>query len=169
MEKEIHPFEPYIPTGIKHLIIGSFPGKEQTQPIRKSKDGWYYGSPRNQFWSIIEHVYNIQLTNRKEKQDLFKKLSIGIIDIILSCRRKNDSNADNNLYDIDHNYEAILKIITNNKIENIFCTSKYVENEFLTLFPDYNIVRLPSPSPKTLRVPKETKIKFYKQLLPKIK
>jgi len=74
---ETHPFEAFVPKKIKCLIVGSFPGKEQTG-MELDDTHWFYGAPRNQFWKILEIVYEIELKNRKQKQQLFEEAGIGI-------------------------------------------------------------------------------------------
>ena len=37
---ETHPFEPFVPPGMKYLIIGSFPGKGQTE-VDVSGNQWF--------------------------------------------------------------------------------------------------------------------------------
>ena len=45
---EVHPFGAFVPRNIKVLIVGSFPGKEQTQgAIDESQ--WFYGAPETSF------------------------------------------------------------------------------------------------------------------------
>ena len=72
---ETHPFEAFIPKNIKCLIVGSFPGKEQTQ-CEVDETHWFYGAPRNQLWKILEIVYKQELKNRKQKQQLFEEAGI---------------------------------------------------------------------------------------------
>jgi len=147
-EIEIHPFSPYIPDNVTTLIIGSFPGREQTQNAIDN-DQWFYGAKRNQFWTIISAVYNTPLTTKEDKQKLFNKMGIGIADIFLRVRRKNESNSDKDLDVIENNNQALKLIIQNHKINTILFTSKFVEEHFTTFFPDiknYSCLLSPSPS-----------------------
>ncbi len=57
---ETHPFAAFIPENIEYLIIGSFPGKGQTD-LTLSEEHWFYGAKRNLFWKIIEQVYGTSL------------------------------------------------------------------------------------------------------------
>lgn len=166
-EIEKHPFKPFIPDNATILILGSFPGKEQTQS-NPDNDQWFYGSKRNQFWKIISAVYNTELLNKTDKQHLFNKFGIGITDILLQVRRKNNSNLDNNLEIIEYNDKAIKTILENSKIKSIYFTSKYVETHFNKLFPAIkNAEYLPSPSPRYAKMTKAEKINYYKIKLPK--
>lgn len=166
-EIESHPFSPFVPDNATILILGSFPGREQTQ-METDNDQWFYGAKRNQFWKIISSVYNTDLLCKEDKQQLFKKFGIGITDILLKVRRKNNSNLDDNLEIVEYNDKAIKTILDKSKIKSIFFTSKYVEKHFYKLFPDFkNAEYLPSPSPRYARMTKADKVNYYKSKLPK--
>jgi hypoxanthine-DNA glycosylase len=165
---EIHPFEAFIPKNIQCLIVGSFPGKEQTQ-CELDETHWFYGATRNQLWKILEMVYKRELKNRKEKQQLFEEAGIGITDVIKSCVRLEGTNLDENLEIKEYNKEVVEKILRNHQPKVLF-TSRFVEKEFKRLFPDYiNTDILPSPSPRYFKLRIEDKAKIYKEKLPKIK
>src|SRR5258705_6577829 len=119
---------------MKYLIIGSFPGKGQTG-IDVDNSHWFYGAKRNTFWKILEAVYKISLENKKSKQELFMKTKMGIADIILKAKRKNNTNSDNNLDIIELNDIAIRKILESKSLITIFFTSKFVEKLFKNVFP----------------------------------
>lgn len=165
-EIETHPFEPFVPQNATTLILGSFPGREQTQS-QPDENQWFYGAKRNQFWKIISSVYDVQLSSKNDKQRLFEKHGIGITDIFLKIRRKDNSNLDSNLEIVEDNNKLIAEIIKNPKIKSIFFTSKFVETTFLKSFPEVAIAEyLPSPSPRYARMTMEEKIRHYKSKLP---
>ena len=165
---ETHPFEAFIPKNIKCLIVGSFPGKEQTQ-IKLDETHWFYGAPRNQLWKILELVYKRELKNRKQKQQLFEEAGIGMTDVIKSCTRRQGTNLDENLEIKEYNKEVIEKILKQHQPKVLF-TSRFVEKEFKKLFPDYkNTDILPSPSPRYFKLSVENKAQLYKKKLPPIK
>lgn len=165
---ETHPFKAFIPENIQCLIVGSFPGKEQTQ-CELNETHWFYGAPRNQLWKILEIVYGRDLKNRKEKQQLFEEVGIGMTDVIKSCMRLEGTNLDENLEIKEYNKEIIEKILKKHHPKILF-TSRFVEKEFKKLFPDYkNSDILPSPSPRYFKLRIEDKAKIYKEKLPKIK
>lgn len=164
---ETHPFSPYIPDNATTLIIGSFPGREQTQNAPDINQ-WFYGAKRNQFWTILSEVYNTNLSHKKDKQELFNRVGIAITDIIFKVRRKSNNNLDDNLEIIEYNDKAIKLILQNPQIKSIFFTSKFVEKHFNKLFPETKIGEcLPSPSPRYARMSKAEKIEYYKTKLPK--
>lgn len=164
---ETHPFEAFIPKKIKCLIVGSFPGKEQTQCELDSKQ-WFYGAPRNQLWKILEVVYKRELKNRHQKQQFFEEAGIGMTDVIKSCVRTKGNNLDENLEIKEYNKEVIEKILNKHQ-PKVLLTSRFVEKEFKKLFPDYrNIHILPSPSPRYFKLTIEDKAKIYREKLPNL-
>jgi len=165
MQIEIHPFNPFIPPNAEYLIIGSFPGKGQTENVTDAD--WFYGTKRNTFWKILEEVYGIPLPDKRSKQELFVKTKIGIADIILKAERTENTNSDTNLHIIEYNDKAIRKVLASNQFKTIFFTSKFVEKIFRKFFPEINnTVVLPSPSPRFARMSFKEKVAAYKKLLP---
>jgi hypoxanthine-DNA glycosylase len=165
-EIEEHPFAAFVPENATVLIVGSFPGKEITHKTL-SENEWFYEAKRNQFWKIISGVYHVELNTRAEKEALFKKHGIGIVDIFLRIKRKGDNNTDSNLQIVEYNEKAIAKILQQKNIRTIFFTSQFVEKSFLKLFPHVkNGTCLPSPSPRYARMSLSEKIEKYKSVLP---
>lgn len=147
------------------LIVGSFPGKEQTQSTALHHK-WFYGAPRNQFWKIIEGVFEKELKTANEKQQLFADLKIGITDIILKAKRTDNTNLDQNLEVIEWNDKALSEIIYQYPDIKILCTSKFVEKHFKKFFPEFkNIRHLPSPSPRYATMSLKDKMEVYKKML----
>jgi hypoxanthine-DNA glycosylase len=166
--KEKHPFKPFVPEQSEILILGSFPGKESTQENREND--WFYGANRNQFWKILELIYNFDLSSKERKQNLLRKLKIAITDIIASCERNENKNSDRNLINKDYN-KAILNIIRSQPIKKILFTSKGVYLEFLENFDkpsDTELIVLPSPSPIYRRLSLNDKAQEYKKHLPEL-
>ncbi|OGG06149.1 hypothetical protein A2872_04235 [Candidatus Gottesmanbacteria bacterium RIFCSPHIGHO2_01_FULL_42_12] len=165
---EIHPFGNFVPAKVKYLMLGSF----VTKP--SNPYDWFYANGRNQFWPIMNEVYDSLFDTKAKQQKLFVDLEMALADIILSCERKKNSNSDINLFNIVYNTQALTEIITKNKIRKIYFTSQYVEGLFRKLFKnfikmDMALICLPSPSPRYALLTKQEKIKRYKELLPKLK
>lgn len=165
--KEIHPFGSYVPKDAKYLLLGTFPGK-----VSKINN-WFYCAPRNQFWKILESVYQKKLATKKAKQKLLTDLKFAMSDVIYSCERKHGNHSDTNLVNIKYNTKAIEKIFTNNKIEKIIFTSRFAEKKFIIMFPNFlhlspstYLLTLPSPSPRYAKMSLNEKIKVYKTFLP---
>lgn len=161
---EKHPFGDFVPDNAKYLMIGSFPAKPS------DSYGWFYANGRNQFWLIMEGVYGNHFDTKAKQQQLFVDLEMALTDIILACARKNNSNLDINLSIIEYNTLGITSIITENPIQKIFFTSKFVESLYKKLFKEFDIelISLPSPSPRYAMMTKQEKIQRYKELLPKL-
>lgn len=165
LKPEQHPFGAFIPKKMRCLILGSFPGKEQTRG-GLNEDAWFYGAPLNQFWRILAKAYGRELKTRADKQALFEEAGIGITDIFQSVIRTSGSNLDENLQIEEYNWEVIEAILKKYKPQ-VLCTSRFVEKTFKKQFPDYSAVDvLPSPSPRYFKLTIGQKAEIYKQKLP---
>jgi hypoxanthine-DNA glycosylase len=116
-----HRFSSFVPSQSEYLLLGSFVGKPE------EGDNWFYTGKRNQFWSILEEVYNLNLIDNWSKRELLTHLKIALSDVILECSRKYNTNADSNLCDLVFNAESIAQIIENNPIKKVLFTSRFVE------------------------------------------
>jgi len=170
MPTEIHPFKDFIPVNIKYLILGSFTSKDAKKGVLYD---WYYCNGRNQFWSIIEQVYNVSLPTTEEKKKLFNTLQIGITDIIRKCERIQFNSLDKSLRLIEFN-PSIPRIISED-IDTIYFTSRFVERLFHKAYSNnicepkkMKFVCLPSPSPRYAMLSKMDKVQIYRNLLPEI-
>lgn len=162
---ETHPFDAFVPKRMLVLILGSFPGKEQTRG-GLNENAWFYGAPLNQFWRIMEKAYGRHLQTKAEKQQLFEDAGIGMTDIFSSIVRTCGSNLDENLQVEEYNWAKIEKILKQYRPQ-VFCTSRFVEKEFKKKFPAYPAVDvLPSPSPRYFAMTIEQKAAVYKKKLP---
>lgn len=165
---EEHPYEPFIHESATVLILGSFPGLEQTRRLNNYEE-WYYSAKRNKFWHIIEAVYKMPVNTVSDKKLIFENKGIAIADIILKAIRNEESNLDKHLTIVEYNKDKISEIIYDARIEKVYFTSKFVEKHFRMLFPEYSYFEcLPSPSPRYARISLEEKVRIYKQKLPTI-
>jgi hypoxanthine-DNA glycosylase len=169
MAVEIHPFETFSPKDMQYLLIGSFTSKDA---YSNSEYNWYYSNGRNQFWSLIEQVYNVRLPDKQSKLTLFSNLGIGITDIIYKVNRTRDSSLDNVLKVIEYN-PNIDSLLAKN-LKAVFFSSRFVEDHFTKNFSNLidkysntEFLYLPSPSPRYAAMSKLEKIEKYKKLLPK--
>src|SRR3990167_8721188 len=135
---ETHAFGNFVPKNAKYLILGSFIAKKESYAY-----DFFYSNGRNQFWSIIEAVYENKLVNKKDKQKFLTDQLIAMADIIYQCERKLGNNSDNNLVNIIYNIEAVREILENNEIKKIYFTSCFVENKFKRYFK--NLIEKFSP------------------------
>lgn len=169
---ETHLFGNFVPPNPKYMLLGSFTAKKYADDPNYD---WFYSSKRNQFWPIIETIYDIDLKSRKTKEQLFTELSIAVADVIHSCERADGNSLDANLVSITYNKPALEKIFAENDIQQIFFSSKFVEKEykrhfkdFLEKFSDIKLITLPSPSPRYAAMRIEEKIEIYRDVFPKL-
>src|SRR3972149_11268532 len=141
---EKHPFGNFVPKKTKYLMLGSF----VTKPSNPYE--WFYANGRNQFWPIMQEVYGLDFSTKKQQQKLFIQLETALADIILSCERRKNSNLDVNLFNITFNTQAIKNILIKNKIKKIFFTSRHVETlfrkqfkEVVEKYPEIKLITLP--------------------------
>jgi len=188
---EKHPFEPYIPKNATKLIIGTIPPPRFSKKSLNDDDvNFYYGSNKNNFWSILGEIFNIGFNKRNNDDEIEKRKSflknnnIAICDIVKRTKRKKkDSANDRDLEVIE--YLDILNLLKSNpNINSLIYTSQKVD-EFvrdLIKYPknnsrkfnvtinnkNYDVYILYSPSPNALRGMgkggKEKRLEQYKQV-----
>ena len=142
---EEHPFSPFVPDHAHTLIVGSFPGMEQTGN-KDSPNEWFYSASDNLFWIILSEAFQTELKTVKQKKDFFDKKGIAITDIFTKVKRKEKSNLDKYLTEMEYN-KRIKSIIEASRINKLFFTSKFVEKHFIKEFPQITFgICLPSPS-----------------------
>lgn len=163
---ENHPFEPFVPDNASTLIIGSFPGMEQVLN-RHNQEEWFYSAIDNLFWPILSEAFQTELKTRIQKEQFLTRRGIAITDIFTKVSRKEKSNLDKHLSDLEYNKE-IIYIIKKSKINRLFFTSKFVEKHFLREFPHITFgICLPSPSQAAnIPISKSEDYKIYKQSNP---
>ncbi len=167
---EYHPFGNFIPQNVQYLVVGTFPGRQFSQRTQeeneKDETAFSYGG-RNQFWRIMEKIYNVELPTRNSKKQLLQNLDLGLLDLIHACRRKKSSNLDSDLTDIVWNKAEFERIFKENAIKTVFCTGKGVAQIFQKWYPTQSYIALPSPSPLYAAMRFEDKVNFYRNVFPK--
>lgn len=129
------------------IILGSFPiwsltQREDTQSLKhdlkrilnkkKEEFPFFYGSSTNKFWIWYKEYIDdeIVLGNIESIKNSIERNEIGLTDVILSCKRKNQSALDKDLSQRVYNHDFIL-YPKEGQILKILCTSKGVLNEML--------------------------------------
>jgi G:T/U-mismatch repair DNA glycosylase len=98
---EEHPFETFVPSNAKILIIGTFPTHNNNHRFN-----FFYSSKDNSFWAIMEKVFKHNFKynegkNAVQERKVFLQLkAIGITDMHEKCYRKNGCSTDENLFPI---------------------------------------------------------------------
>ena len=60
-----HTLKPIYDESSKVLILGSLPS------VKSREIGFYYGHPKNRFWSTLEKVFEKKLVTPKKKKSTF--------------------------------------------------------------------------------------------------
>lgn len=97
---ETHPNWFYDFTPMKTLVLGSFPPHQS-----KHSFPFYYPNKQNRFWKVMSAISGIELSANlldidkaiEERKTIMRKLNLGIHDVALKIRRKNNSSLDSNI------------------------------------------------------------------------
>ncbi len=152
-----HPFDPLVDEHSKVLILGSFPS------IKSFEDDFYYAHPRNQFWPIMERLFDVTLTDNESKKAFSLSHGIALYDTYGSLQRSQGNSSDSNLSDLQPNdIPALLERYP--QIKKVFCTGKKSYEGMRKYFPDLAtpIELLPSTSPAYAAMRFEAKLEAYR-------
>ena len=151
-----HPFDAIVDENSKVLILGSFPS------LKSFEQNFYYAHPRNQFWPIMEELFEVTLKSNEEKRAFALKHGIAMWDTYGSLSREAGNSSDRNLKDLKPNdFESFFKRYPN--IKHIFFTGRKAEQGYKKYFSDINIptTLLPSTSPAYAAMKREEKVRHY--------
>lgn len=136
-----HPLKPIFDKNSKVLILGTMPS------VKSREVGFYYGNPKNRFWSTLSKVYNEEIgETQQDRINFLLKNNIALFDVLKSCDIL--SSSDNSIKNPVPN--DLLPIINSSKIKYIFTTGKKAYDLYMKLcYKATNIeaILLPSPSP----------------------
>lgn len=140
-----HTLKPIYDESSKVLILGSLPS------VKSREIGFYYGHPKNRFWSTLEKVFKEKIGNTKEEKiNFLKKHHIALFDVVKECDISSSSDASiKNV--IPNNLKPILK---NSNIKTIFTTGTKAHKLYKKyIYPKTKIedITLPSTSPANCR------------------
>lgn len=156
------------------IILGSFPIWSLTQinvrktginseiNIRKGEFPFFYGSSTNKFWTWYKEYLDIDITTTdlNSLKNSLDRHEIGITDVILSCKRKNQSALDKDLTQREYNHEFIT-YPKHGETLKILCTSKGVMNEMLLSKAFFKIH-------KKIKINNSASLSFQNQFIEKI-
>lgn len=166
--KVYHTLEPIYDKYSKVLILGSMPSM-------KSKEvGFYYGHPKNRFWSTLSAIYEETIDDSiTSKIQFLKKHHIALFDVIKSCDIEGSS--DSSIKNVVPN--DLTEILKQSQIQTIFTTGKKAYQLYQKyIYPKTKIkaISLPSTSPayckkgiEQLLIKEYKKIKVYTNELKK--
>lgn len=139
-------FDPVLAPSTRLLILGSLPGEASLSA------GQYYAHPRNQFWDLLGHTFDLDLRTLAYQQRLLalQEHGIGLWDIVAKAQRQ--GSLDSNLREVEHNQFDQLLVLAP-ALQTIACNGNeswrrtqrlygaWLEHHHIRLIP------LPSSSP----------------------
>lgn len=111
----LHPFPPVFDAHSATLILGSFPS------VQSRETGFYYGHPRNRFWTMLSAVYGEPLpVTIADKRQLLLTHHLAIWDVIASCEIDGSADAS-----VRHAVPVDLSVIFRHAdIQRVLCNGK---------------------------------------------
>jgi len=151
-------FDPIVDKKPRVLILGTMPGKESL------KTGEYYSDPKNQFWEMIESIYNDGKSFQcyKDKLKCLKDNNIALWDVYDCCERKGSLDKEIKVA-VPNDLDSFLK--NNSTISVVLCNGKKVWKEFKKLKLPINFYYMPSTSGLYRSMSKEEKIEKWRVAL----
>lgn len=190
MDIETHPFEPWLPSNAKLLLLGTFP----PAPKRWCME-WYYPNYTNDMWRIFGYVffedkkYFVDEANKTYKLDLLrtflKDKGIAIFDTALRIRRTTGTASDKDLEivepaDLDHMLRVLPQckaVLAAGQLATKAFTDHYQIDAHKMKMGDYKeftfegrtirLYREPSSS-RAYPMKVEKKAEYYKQMLSEV-
>lgn len=133
-----HTLKPIYDKSSKVLVLGSLPS------VKSREIGFYYGHPKNRFWSTLEKVFEEKIGNTKEEKiNFLRKHHIALFDVVKECDISSSSDASiKNV--IPNNLKPILK---NSNIKTIFTTGTKAHELYKKyIYPTIKTEDIPLPS-----------------------
>lgn len=136
-----HPISPVYDENCVVLILGSFPS------VKSREEGFFYGHPRNRFWTVLSQIFNENMPmSIEDKTKFLLKHNIALWDVIKSCEIVGSS--DSSIKNVIPN--DINKLISNSNINYIITNGKKADelyNKYILSNTSLNAHCLPSTSP----------------------
>ena len=81
--KVVHPLKPIYNSESKVLILGSFPS------IKSRENSFYYGNPKNRFWSTLEKVFKEDIgSSNQDREKFLLTHKIALFDVVDVYKRQ---------------------------------------------------------------------------------
>ena len=148
-----HPFDAYVDSDSKILILGSFPS------VKSRAQNFYYGHPQNRFWKVIARCFNDEVPRTlEEKKKFLSRHQIALWDVIDSCDITGSSDASiKNATPTD-----IPDLLKKTNIQKILVNGKTAAKLFQRYWPNLDFIALPSTSAANAAMSLEQLIAEYK-------
>ncbi|MDI9310219.1 MAG: hypothetical protein QM535_08385 [Limnohabitans sp.] len=166
MAIETHPNWFYDFSPMRTLILGSFPPHQS-----KHSFPFYYPNKQNRFWKVMSAISGIELLNNlsdidnaiEERKSIMRKLNLGIHDVALKIRRKNNSSLDSNIEIVE--FQDIISIVNNHpELEQILLLGFSAKNNAAQNFIKYiEKQKLLSKFPIDFKITSESSFFIYIQ------
>lgn len=155
------PFAPVYDAKSKILILGSFPS------VKSRQLGFYYGHPKNRFWSVLSEIVGEELpVTIEEKKAMLLRHHVALYDVIESCDiiGSNDSSVRNA---VPADLAAIVKgsdiraVFTNGRLSGKLYRKYHADHIHLPM------TELPSTSPANAAFSKERLVEIWREEIQK--
>ena len=133
----VHPIPPVFDSDSRILILGSFPS------VKSREAGFFYGHPRNRFWTVLAAVFGgNEPRTVEEKINFLKRNRVALWDVIGAC-------------DIEGSADASIKNAVPNDLSVILAAAdiKAVFVNGKTALGYYNKYLLPATGGKAVCLP----------------
>ncbi|MDR0186544.1 uracil-DNA glycosylase family protein [Prevotella brunnea] len=121
MELETHPFEPWLPSNAKLLLLGTFPPPPKWWCVE-----WYYPNFSNDMWRIFGHIFfhdKLHFVDERNKtyrlgllKPFLKEKGVAIFDTALKIHRPTGTASDKDLEIVEtSDLDGILRALPNCK------------------------------------------------------
>ncbi|WP_345971483.1 DNA-deoxyinosine glycosylase [Sulfurimonas sp. HSL1-6] len=152
-----HPFAPVADDRSRVLVLGSFPS------IASFEADFYYAHPRNQFWPIMERLFDVTLPDKAARRAFALEQGIALWDSYASLVRSENNSSDANLSELVPN-DIPAFLASHPGVKHIFCTGKKAFEGCKKHYPDLSVpcTLLPSTSPAYAAMRFEAKLEAYR-------
>ena len=151
-------FPPISDSCSRTLVLGTFPS-----PLSREKNE-YYGNPRNQFWRIMQEVFDEPFTTAdyEKKKALLYANGIAVWDVIAKCEADGalDSTIRNPMYNTD-----LPMFISENGITRVFFNGINAFTFYKRGIGSIDRNVLPSTSPANARMNLDKKAQIWRNAL----
>ena len=108
MFHHFHPYEPFLNTNTKKIIVGTLPPPRFCTKEYKPNDvDFCYGSQDGLLWKSLDVIFDLNLEYKNTKEEIAKRKEflisqkIGVCDIVNTCKREKVDASDIGMRDIE--------------------------------------------------------------------